>query len=65
MAVDATGSISKRDSKHDPHVFLYQCMLMTKEDSVPVFQMVSGDQRSFQIANFLRLILLKGVLVPL
>lgn len=37
MALDATGGISKRDSKHDPHVILYQCMLVTEEGSVPVF----------------------------
>lgn len=64
MALDATGGISKRDSKHDPHVFLYQCMLVTEEGSVPVFQMVSADQRSFQIANFLRFILSKSVPRP-
>lgn len=39
-------------------------MLVTEKGSVPVFQMVSADQRSFQIANFLRLILSKGVLRP-
>lgn len=31
---------------------------------VPVFQMISADQRSFQIANFLRLILSKDVPHP-
>lgn len=62
--LDAMGGISKRDSKHDPHMFLYQCMLVTEEGSIPVFQMVSADQRSFQIATFLRLILSKGVPHP-
>jgi len=39
-------------------------MLVTTEGSLPVFQMVSGDQRSFAIANFLRLILVKGAPRP-
>lgn len=64
LTIDATGSIAKRASKQDPHVFLYQCMVVTKEGSVPVFQMVSADQRSFLIAHFLRLILTKGVPRP-
>lgn len=64
MTIDATGSIAKHDQKNDPHVFLYQCMVVTNEGSVPVFQMVTGDQRSLQIANFLRLILAKGVPRP-
>lgn len=61
---NATGSIAKRATKHSPHVFLYQCMVVTKEGSVPVFQMVSADQRSFLIAHFLRLILTKGAPRP-
>jgi hypothetical protein len=38
--------------------------MVTKEGSVPVFQMVSADQRSFLIAHFLRSILIKGVPRP-
>jgi len=64
LTIDATGSIAKQLKKNDPHIFLYQCMLVTTEGSVPVFQMVSGDQRSFAIANFLRLILVKGAPRP-
>lgn len=64
LTIDATGSIVKRDKQQDSHVFLYQCMLVTQEGSVPVFQMVSADQRSYQIANFLRFILTKGVPYP-
>lgn len=64
LAIDATGSIATQTTKSDPHVFLYQCMLVTKEGSVPVFQMVSADQRSFIIAHFLRFILTKNVPRP-
>ncbi|TGZ47630.1 hypothetical protein DBV15_13001, partial [Temnothorax longispinosus] len=64
LTIDATGSIAKRATKQDPHVFLYQCMVVTKEGSVPVFQMVSADQRSFLIAHFLRFILSKGAPRP-
>lgn len=64
MTIDATGSVAEKSTKEEPHVFLYQCMLVTKEGSVPVFQMVSVDQRSFQIAHFLRFILAKGLPRP-
>lgn len=64
LTIDATGSIVKRATKQNPHVFLYQCMVVTKEGSVPVFQMVSADQRSFLIAHFLRFILIKGASQP-
>lgn len=64
LTIDAIGSVVKRDKKQDSHVYLYQCMLVTKEGSVPVFQMITADQRSFQIANFLRFILTKGVPYP-
>lgn len=49
LTIDATGSIAKREAKHDSYVILYQCMV-TKEGSVSVFQMVSDDQRSLIIA---------------
>lgn len=61
LTIDATGGIATRTTKSDPHVFLYQCMLVTNEGSVPVFQMVSADQRSLIIAHFLRVILTKNV----
>lgn len=64
LAIDATGSIATRTTKSDPHVFLYQCMLVTNEGSVLVFQMISADQRSFIIAHFLRFILTKNVPRP-
>lgn len=64
LTIDATGGIAKRLNNHDPHVFLYQCMVVSKEGSVPVFQMVSADQRSFIIGHFLKFILTKGVPRP-
>lgn len=64
LTIDATGGIAKRATKHEPHVFLYQCMVVIKEGSVPVFQMVSADQRSFLIAHLLRFILTKGAPRP-
>lgn len=57
FTIDATGGIAKRDKSHEPHIFFYQCVLVTKEGSLPTFQMVSADQRSLIMANFLRLIL--------
>lgn len=45
-------------------MFLYQCMVVSKEGSVPVFQMVSADQSSFLITHFLRFILTKGAPRP-
>lgn len=64
FAIDATGGIAKRDKSHEPHIFLYQCVLVTKEGSVPTFQMVSADQRSLIVANFLRLILATNAPIP-
>lgn len=64
LTIDASGGFEKRSHKEDPHVFLYQCMVVTTEGSVPVFQMVSADQRSLVIAHFLRQILSKGAPSP-
>lgn len=67
LTIDTTGSIATRTTKSDPYilVFLYQCsMLVTNKGSVPVFQMVSADQRSFIIAHFLRFILTRNVPRP-
>jgi hypothetical protein len=62
--IDATGGIAKRDQSHDPHIFLYQCVLVTNDGSVPVFQMVSADQRALIVAQFLRLILAANAPIP-
>lgn len=64
LVIDATGGIVERDKDGGPHVFLYQCMLVTTEGSVPVFQGISNDQSSMQIGNLFRLILAKGAPIP-
>lgn len=64
LTIDATGSIIKRGSSQDPPIFLYQCVLVSKDGSVPVFQMVSANHRAVMIAFFLRNIIAKGVSVP-
>lgn len=63
LVIDATGGIAKRDKSHEPHIFLYQCVLVTKE-GVPTFQVISTDQRSLIVANFLRLILATNAPIP-
>lgn len=62
--IDATGGVIRSESEGDPAVFLYQCMLVTHEGSVPVFQMVSADQTALQIAHFLASILAQNVPIP-
>lgn len=64
FAIDATGGIAKRESVHEPHMFLYQCMLITNQGSVPVFQMVTADHRALNIAQFLRHILATDAPIP-
>jgi len=61
LTIDATGGIIKRASSQDSPVFLYQCVLVSKDGSVPVFQMVSSDHRAVMIAFFLRNIIAKGI----
>ncbi|CAH3883825.1 unnamed protein product [Pieris brassicae] len=53
LAIDATGSIAKRSNAGAPHIFLYQCVLITADGSIPCFQMVSANQRSLIISSFL------------
>lgn len=65
LTIDATGGIIKRETSQDPPIFLYQCILVSKEGSVPVFQMISADHRAVIIAFFLRNIIVKGVSPPL
>lgn len=64
LALDATGGIVKREKSHQPHVFLYQCVLITNQGSVSTFQMVSADHRALNIANLLRFILAANLPVP-
>lgn len=64
LAIDATGGIAKRAAISDPHVFLYQCVLITAEGSIPVFQMISADQSALHIGNFLRYIMSQRAPIP-
>lgn len=64
LTIDATGGIIKRESSQESPIFLYQCVLVSKDGSVPVFQMVSADHRAMMIAFFFRNIIAKGVLAP-
>lgn len=64
LTIDATGGIIKRESSQDPPIFLYQCVIVSKEGSIPIFQMISADHRSLMIAFFLRTIIAKGIPVP-
>lgn len=42
LTIDATGSIIKHESSQDPPIFLYQCVLISKDGSVSVFQPIIG-----------------------
>jgi len=64
LAIDATGGIVKRGSSQDSPIFLHQCVLTSKDDSIPVFQMISADHRALMIAFFLRCIIAAGVSIP-
>jgi len=64
MTIDATGGVIKRSSKDEPPIFLYQCVFIDTNGSVPVFQMISADHKSMHIAYFLRKIISKGNQVP-
>lgn len=64
MTIDATGSVIKRFSNSEPPIFLYQCMYVDNNGSIPIFQMVSADHKSMQIAYFLRKIISKGNEAP-
>lgn len=64
LTIDATGGIIKRESSQDPSIFLYQCVFVSKEGSIPIFQMMSADHRGFIIAFFLRNIISKNVPIP-
>jgi len=64
LTIDATGSIIKRESSQDSPVFLYQCVLVTKDGSIPAFQMVSADHRASIISFFVRNIIARNLPIP-
>jgi len=43
---------------------LYQCIIVSKDGSIPVFQMISADHRALMIAFFLCNIIAAGVSIP-
>jgi hypothetical protein len=59
LTIDATGGVIKRESSQDSPVFLYQCVLVSKDGSVPIFQMVSADHRALNISFFYAILLLE------
>lgn len=63
LTIDATGSLIKRESSQDSPIFLYQCVLVSKDGSFPVFQMISAD-RAVIISFFLRNIIAKNIPTP-
>lgn len=60
MTIDATGGVIRRNSKCEPPMFLYQCMFVNDDGSIPVFQMVSADHKAMHIAYFLQKIISVG-----
>lgn len=64
LTIDATGGIAKRNDLRKPHIFLYQCVLVTREGSVPTFQMISADQRSMIVNSFFSHILATNAPIP-
>lgn len=68
LTVDATGSFAKKlklvNKEKSPHVYLYQCVLVTETNSTPVFQMVSTKQDATIITYFFLSILADGALSP-
>jgi len=64
LTLDATGDIIKREASQDPPIYLYQCVFVIKEGSIPVFQIISADHRAMTIAFFLRNIIAKNIPIP-
>jgi len=61
LTIDATGinyqkyCCNKAQIIHLIHlIFLYQCVLVSKDGNTPVFQMISADYKTLMIAFFLR-----------
>lgn len=68
LTIDATGSFAKKlklvNKEKSPHIYLYQCVLVTETTSTPVFQMVSTKQDASMIVYFLIAILADGAPLP-
>jgi len=68
LTIDATGSFAKKlkliNNEKSPHIYLYQCVLVTETTSNPVFQMVSTKQDASTITYFFLSILADGAPSP-
>ena len=68
LTIDVTGSFAKKlkliNKEKSPHIYLYQCVLVTETTSTPVFQMVSTKQDASMITYFLLAILADGAPSP-
>lgn len=67
MTIDATGSVVKKikyDYSKSSHIFLYQCMSVSKTGSAPIFQMLSAEQDTIAITTWLLKIISTGVPIP-
>lgn len=68
LTIDATGSIGKKlqlpNGEKSPHLFLYECVCVSKLGNFPVFQMVSAKQNASMISYFLSEIIRDGAPIP-
>lgn len=67
IAIDATGSVCKRikyEHNKSKHIFLYLCMIVTSNGSMPIFQMVSAEQDTVAITTWLLKILSCNIPLP-
>lgn len=66
MTIDATGSIVKKikyTHSKSSHIFLHQCMSVSRTEGVPVFQMLSAQQDTVTNTSWLLKIISSGVSV--
>lgn len=67
MTIDATGSLVKNikyEHTKSKHIFLYQCMSVSRTGSVPIFQMLSAEQDTVAIITWLLKIISDKVPIP-
>lgn len=64
LAIDATGSIGKKlrlpNGEKSSHLFLYECVCVSKYGNFPTFQMVSAKQDAAMISYFFLEIIRNG-----
>lgn len=64
LTVDAAGSIVKRELSQDSPVFLYQCILISKNGKISIYQMISADHMALIIYFLFHNISARNVPVP-